>query len=102
MLAKQALYYLRHFQSWFLMLPDLWWNSMVLPQPPECRNCRCESLYFFFFFFEVLRFKLRAYILSHSTSPFYLMDFFQNKVSANYLPGLASNLDPPNLCLLNR
>jgi hypothetical protein len=44
------------------------------------------------FFFAVLGLELRAYTLSHSTSPFVL---------GNYLPWLASNHDPPDLCLLN-
>jgi hypothetical protein len=32
---------------------------------------------FFFFFLVVLRLELRAYTLSHSTSPFIVMDFFE-------------------------
>jgi hypothetical protein len=31
---------------------------------------------FFSFFFSVLGFELRAYTLSHSTSPFFVMGFF--------------------------
>jgi hypothetical protein len=58
------------------------------------RNC-------LFFFFAVLGLEIRAYILSHSTSPFFVMGFFEIG-SWNYLPGLASNRDPPDLCLLSR
>jgi hypothetical protein len=42
------------------------------------------------FFFSVLGFELRAYTLGHEIG------------SVNYLPGLASNRDPPDLCLLRR
>jgi hypothetical protein len=31
----------------------------------------------FFFFFSVLGLELRAYTLSHSTSPFFTMNFFE-------------------------
>jgi hypothetical protein len=34
----------------------------------------------FFFFVAVLGFELRAYTLSHSTSPFFVMGFFLNRV----------------------
>jgi hypothetical protein len=54
----------------------------------------------FFFFFAVLGFELRAYILSHSTSSIFVMGFFEIG-SCDYLPGLASNIDPPDLCLLS-
>jgi hypothetical protein len=50
----------------------------------------------FFFFFVVLGFELRD--SSHSTSPFLMMSFF--KCLVNYLPGLASNRESPDLCLL--
>jgi hypothetical protein len=33
------------------------------------------------FFFLVLGFELRAYILNNSTSPFFVIDFFRDKVS---------------------
>jgi hypothetical protein len=45
------------------------------------------SFFSFFFFFAILGFELRAYTLSHSTSPFLVMGFFQIG-SLNYLPGL--------------
>jgi hypothetical protein len=32
---------------------------------------------FFFFFFPVLEFEFRAYTLNHSTSPFFVMAFFE-------------------------
>jgi hypothetical protein len=50
-----------------------------------------------FFFFVVLGLELRAYTLSHSTSPFLEKGFLIKKP----LPGLASNCDPPDLCLLS-
>jgi hypothetical protein len=38
--------------------------------------------FFLFFFFSVLRLELKAYTLSHSTSPIFLRrDFFQHRVS---------------------
>jgi hypothetical protein len=56
---------------------------------------------FFFFFLAVLELELRAYTLSHYTSPFFCEGFFQDRVS-NCLLGLASNRDPLDLCLLSR
>jgi hypothetical protein len=47
-----------------------------------------------------LEFELRAFTLSHSTALF-CVGFFCTRVSQNYLPRLASNLDPPDLCLLS-
>jgi hypothetical protein len=35
----------------------------------------------------VLGFELRAYTLSHTTSPFYVMGFFQNRVSQTIFQG---------------
>jgi hypothetical protein len=34
------------------------------------------SLFFFFFFFTVLGFELRAFTVSHSTSPIFVEGFF--------------------------
>jgi hypothetical protein len=48
-----------------------------------------------FFFFAVLEFELRAYTLSHSTNLFFKIGFI------NFLPRLASNHDPPDICLLS-
>jgi hypothetical protein len=48
----------------------------------------------------VLGFELRAYTLSHYTSPF-LLSFFLRQGLTNYLPRLALNHDPPGLCLLS-
>jgi hypothetical protein len=36
----------------------------------------------------------------HSNQPFFMKGFFKIG-SPNYLPGLASNHDPPDLCLLS-
>jgi hypothetical protein len=47
----------------------------------------------FYFILTVLGFELRAYTLSHSTSPF-CEGFFWDRFSQNYLPGLAWNRDP--------
>jgi hypothetical protein len=49
---------------------------------------------------SVLRFELRAYTLSHSTSPFFVKGILRWGL-VNYLPGLALNRDPPDLCLLS-
>jgi hypothetical protein len=53
-----------------------------------------------FLFFLVLGFELRAYTLSHSTSPF-LWWAFWCRVSQTICLGLISNCDPPDLCLLS-
>jgi hypothetical protein len=52
------------------------------------------------FFFLALGLELRAYTLSHSTSPLLVMFFFKTGLE-NYLPGLASNRDPLDFCLLS-
>jgi hypothetical protein len=57
------------------------------------------------FCFAVLGLELRAFTLSHSTSPIFVKGFSKYGLK-NYLPGLASNLlipdpDPPDLCLLS-
>jgi hypothetical protein len=51
-----------------------------------------------FFLFSVLRLELKASTLSHSTSPFFFIIFLKYGLT-NYLPGLALNHDPPDLCL---
>jgi hypothetical protein len=47
-----------------------------------------KANFFFFFFWVVLGLELKAYTLSHSTSPIFCEGFFQGRVSQNYLPGL--------------
>jgi hypothetical protein len=54
-----------------------------------------------FFFFVVLGFKFRAYTLSHSTSPFFVMGVFEIG-SCKLLAPLALSRDFPDLCLLSR
>jgi hypothetical protein len=54
-----------------------------------------------FFFCPVLGLELRAYTLSHSTSPFFVMGVFQGRMSQIIFPGLALNRDSPDLCLLS-
>jgi hypothetical protein len=51
-------------------------------------------------FFEILGLELKAFTLSHSTCPISVMGIFEIGLS-NYLPGLASNCDPLDLCLLS-
>jgi hypothetical protein len=65
---------------------------------PSCFTQRNEALGFvsFCFFFLVLGFELKAYTLSHCTSPFSWWVFSKYGLM-NYLPGLASNRDPPYL-----
>jgi hypothetical protein len=58
----------------------------------------CLTLDLIFFFFPVFGLELRAYTLSHSTSPFFCDGCLGR---ANYLPRLALNFDPPDLCLLS-
>jgi hypothetical protein len=51
-------------------------------------------------FFAVIGFETRAYTLSHSTSPIFGMGFFKIE-SQELFARLASNLNPPDLCLLS-
>jgi hypothetical protein len=54
-------------------------------------------------FLSVLELKLRAYTLSHSTGPtFFVCWIFSRKGLMNYLPRLALNRVPLDLCLLSR
>jgi hypothetical protein len=50
---------------------------------------RFTGLIFFLFFFVVLGLEFRAYTLSHSTSPFFVIFFFFRYGLTNYLPVLA-------------
>jgi hypothetical protein len=43
---------------------------------------------------------VREYTLSHSAGPF-CDGCFQDRVPQNYVPRLALNRDPPDLCLLS-
>jgi hypothetical protein len=57
-------------------------------------------IYLFIYLFVVLGLELSAFSLSHSTSPIFVKGILRYGL-ANYLPRLASNCDPPHLCLLN-
>jgi hypothetical protein len=53
---------------------------MMLADSKGINFISLEEVYFvpvFFFFFAVLGFELRAYSLSHCTSPFIVMGFFE-------------------------
>jgi hypothetical protein len=54
-------------------------------------------LFIYVIIFAVGRLGLRSYTMSHSTSPFFVMGVFKIGY-VNYLPGLALNLYPPDLC----
>jgi hypothetical protein len=54
-----------------------------------------------FFFFVVLGLELRGYTLNHSNSSFFVIGFFQDGVSWNYLSRLTLNCDSHDLCLLS-
>jgi hypothetical protein len=92
------------------LLPSSVSSTLFMPFHPICHlgfgnnPARwAENLYIFkrfFFFFEVLGLKLRAFTSSPSTSLIFVKGFW-DKVSQNYLPRLASNHDPPDLCLLS-
>jgi hypothetical protein len=57
------------------------------------------TFYFIYLFiFAVLGLELRAFTLSHSTSPIFVK-FFSGQGVVNYLPGLASNHNLSDLCL---
>jgi hypothetical protein len=55
---------------------------------------------FFFSFFALLGLELGAYTLSHSVRPL-LYWIFLRKGLVKYLPRIASNLNPPELCLIS-
>jgi hypothetical protein len=59
-----------------------------------------EHFLFVSFFLVVLGLELRTITLSHSISPIFVKEFWR-KGLMNYLPGLASKHNPPDLCLLN-
>jgi hypothetical protein len=64
------------------------------------------SDFYLFIFLAVLGLELRAFTLSHSAGPlfiylFFCEGFFRDRVSQNYVPKLALNCDPPDLCLLS-
>jgi hypothetical protein len=76
----------------------VWWLLQLAYFPPK--NKKHASIFnrriLIIFFvcvcvWEVLESELRACTLSHSTSPFLMKIFFQDRVLQNYLPGLASN-----------
>jgi hypothetical protein len=52
----------------------------------------------YIYIFCGLAFELRAYTLSQSTSSFLVIGFFKKRFCELYLPRLASNHDPPDLC----
>jgi hypothetical protein len=52
------------------------------------------------FFFAVLELELRALYLEPFHQPFFVKGFFEIRLM-HYLAGLASNCDPPDLCLLS-
>jgi hypothetical protein len=49
----------------------------ILKIPNTKRAGGVAQVVFFFFFFPVLGFELRAFALSHSTSPFFVKGFFK-------------------------
>jgi hypothetical protein len=56
----------------------------------------CE--FFFFFSFAVLGLELRAYTLSHANSVLGILEIGSQRINCL---GLASNFNPPDLCLLS-
>jgi hypothetical protein len=58
-----------------------------------------HRIFIFFWWERVLEYEPRAYTLSHSTSPFFVLGFF--KIGSRKLfAGLVLNYDTPDLCLL--
>jgi hypothetical protein len=76
-------------------------------------GCPREShpplIFLFSFLMAALEFELRtlcllgrcSYCLSHSSKSFFCDGFFRDRVLQTICPGLASNLDTPDLCLLS-
>jgi hypothetical protein len=90
-LARQALYHLSHNLSSHILV------FVNLPFPPSF-----FLTVLFIYLFAVLGFELRAYTLSHFTSPFYDGFFFFEIGSRElFFSGLTLNLVPPDLCLLS-
>jgi hypothetical protein len=81
---------------------------ILLLHSPKCWDYRCvppclaqlNYLFIYSFIFAVLGLELRAFTLSHSTSPIFVKGFLRQGLE-NYLLWLASNHDPPDLCLLS-
>jgi hypothetical protein len=58
--------------------------------------------WFWFFFFFLQYWGLNSRLSPWATSPaLFLWRVFRDRVSRSYLPRLALNLDPPDLCLLS-
>jgi hypothetical protein len=57
---------------------DCVWDTSSLKELPQKKSTIYTFPEFFFFFFVVLGFELKAYTLNHSTSPpFFLIDFLE-------------------------
>jgi hypothetical protein len=67
-LERQGLYHLSHTPSPLCIGGGLFFLKKTVPY---------LMCIFFFFFFAVLGLELRDYTLSHSTSPFLVMGFFE-------------------------
>jgi hypothetical protein len=90
----------------------LWSYFLLCPVPGGWKLVWLFAIVLFFSFFPVLWFELRASRLldrwstTWATPPalfcdFFVYLFFSTQGLSNYFPGLASNRDPPDLCLLN-
>jgi hypothetical protein len=73
-------------------------HSPPIYPPPQLRLQTWTTMPSFLFF-VVLGLELRAFTLSHSTSPIVGGGYKQGLT--NYLPRLVSNHNPPDLCLLS-
>jgi hypothetical protein len=82
------------FSSSTHLLADDKKSILMLNNIPWYRNITISGI------FVVLGLELRPFTLSHSTSPIFCDRFFRDSLM-NYLPGLASNCNAPDLCLLS-
>jgi hypothetical protein len=57
---------------WVLVCGVVGGGAWIEPSPHACSIARVQV-----FFFPVLGFELRAYTSSHSTSPFFVIEFFE-------------------------
>jgi hypothetical protein len=86
---------------WTLLLWNVIWFALLRKThwPPYCENKR--SILFFFFFLQFWGLISGLHLEPLHQPNFWWWGFLRQGLM-NYLPGLALNCDPPDLCLLSR